>query len=141
VYAVASRVASAPAAAAGAYRGEAPHLLELAGMDLSDIRSGVLVKAVKAGDTVVEEIIRDAARWLGVAIGNVVNLLGPDVVILGGGLVEAMPELYVEEVERSAMARVMPSFEGSFKVVAAELADDATVMGAAAWAQDAAAGT
>jgi hypothetical protein len=30
----------------------------------------------------------------------------------------------------------MPSFAGSFKVVAAELADDATVMGAAAWAQD-----
>lgn len=136
VEAVASRLAISAAAAAAAFRGEAPKLLELAGMDLSNIRSGVLVQAIEGGDHVIEEIVRDAARWLGVAIGNVVNLLGPDVVILGGGLVEAMPELYVEEVKRSAMARVMPSFEGSFKVVAAELADDATVMGAAAWVQD-----
>jgi glucokinase len=137
VEAVASRLAISAAAAAAAYRGEAPKLLESAGgMDLANIRSSVLVDSVNGGDRVVEEIIRDAARWLGIAIGNVVNLLGPDVVILGGGLVEAMPEIYVEEVARSANARVMPSFEGSFKVVAATLADDATVMGAAAWAQD-----
>jgi glucokinase len=65
-----------------------------------------------------------------------VHLLAPDKVVLGGGLVEAMPELITESVRTAAVDRVMPSFAKSFEVVAAELGDDATVMGAAAWAQE-----
>ena len=61
--------------------------------------------------------------------------LAPDVVVLGGGLVEEMPELFVESVRGAANERVMSSFVGSFKVVVAKLGDDAAVMGAAAWAQ------
>ena len=53
---------------------------------------------VKAGDRIIEQIIRQAAEYIGVAVAGVVNLLAPDVVILGGGLVEAMPELFVETV-------------------------------------------
>ena len=91
---VASRLAISAEAASAAYRGEAPHLLEMAGTDLSSIKSGVLAKAIQAGDTVVERIVRNAAQQLGGAIAGVVNLLAPDVVVLGGGLVEAMSDLY-----------------------------------------------
>ena len=134
--AVASRLAIASAAAAAAYRGEAPHLLENSGMDLSNIRSGALADAVTNGDSAVETIVRQAAAWLGVGIGNTVNLLGPDVVVLGGGLVEALPELFLEEVTQSAKACVMPVFESTFDVRVSRLTDDATVAGAAAWAQE-----
>ncbi|MDP6468356.1 MAG: ROK family protein, partial [Pirellulaceae bacterium] len=88
---VASRLAVSAAAAQAAYRGEAPHLLETAGTDLVNIRSGVLAKAIDAGDKVVEEIVRQAALHLGIAIANFVHLFSPDVVVLGGGMVEAMP--------------------------------------------------
>ena len=131
--AVASRLAIAAAAAAAAFRGEAPHLLAAAGTDLNEIRSSTLAEAIKAGDAAVERIVRQAARWVGVAVGNAVNLLGPDTVVLGGGLAEAMPQLFLEEVSASARARAMPSFETTFKVVAAQLGDDATVKGAAGW--------
>jgi len=134
--ALASRLAISAAAAAAAHRGEAPHLLENAGMDLANIRSGVLAASIQAGDKTVERIVRDAADWLGVAIGNVVNLLGPDTVVLGGGLVEALPELLRDRVEKAARRRVMPSFEDSFRVVVAKLGDDATATGAAAWAEE-----
>ena len=56
-------------------------------------------------------------------------------VVLGGGLVEAMTELFVEEVRDAAKHRVLPSLSDSFEVVAAKLGDDAGVMGSAAWAQ------
>jgi len=56
-------------------------------------------------------------------------------VVLGGGLVEAMTELFVDEVSHAAKHRVLPSLSDSFEVVAAELGDDAGVMGTAAWAQ------
>ena len=111
------------------------YLLENAGMDVSKVRSGVLAASLAAGDVAVERILKQAARWIGVAVGNVVNLLGPDIVVLGGGLVEAMPELFCEQVDRSARKRVMPAFEKTFRVVAAELGDDATAAGAAAWAR------
>jgi glucokinase len=133
--AVASRLAIASAAVAAAYRGEAPALLEMAGTDLANIRSKVLVESVKRGDKAVESIIREAARWIGQGTGTLVNLLAPEVVVLGGGLVEAMPELILKEVKAAAREAVMPSFRGSFEIKAAELADDATALGAAAWAR------
>jgi len=106
----ASRLAISAAAAAAAFRGEAPHLLAAAGTDLANIRSGALAEAIQAGDTVIERIVERAARLIGWALGDVVNLLAPDVVVLGGGLVEAMPELMLEGIEEAARERAAPPF-------------------------------
>lgn len=133
--AVASRLAISARAAMAAYRGQAPNLLKEAGTDLANIRSGALSASIRAGDKVVESIVREAARHIGRAAASLVNLIAPDVVVLGGGLVEAMPDLFVSEVENTARRRVLSSFADSFKVVAAKLGDDAGVIGAAAWAQ------
>lgn len=136
--AVASRLAISAAAAQAAFRGQAPHLLELVGTDLGNIRSGTLADAIKAGDKVIEEIVRQAARQLGAAVGGFVNVLAPDAIVLGGGLVEAMPDLYLSEVKKSVQEHVLPSSVMSFRVVPAELGDDACVMGAAAWVESSA---
>jgi glucokinase len=130
----ASRLAISADVALAAFRGEAPHLLAEAGTDLSNIRSNVLAKAIAAGDTVVEQIVRRAANRIGSAVAGVIHLLAPDCIVLGGGMVEAMPQLFVTTVAETANKHVMPSFQDSFKVVAAKLADDATTLGAAAWA-------
>lgn len=133
--AVASRLTVASIAARSVYRGEAPHLQKTCGTDLANIRSGQLADAIKAGDKVIEEIIRHAAHHIGVALVGVIHVIAPDVIVLGGGLVEAMPELYVPEVEKAAVGRVMPAFRGTFKVLATKLGDDAGVLGAVAWAR------
>jgi glucokinase len=131
----ASRLAIAASAAMAAYRGEAPNLLAIAGTDLANIRSGVLADAIRAGDTVVERIVERAARMIGWVVADVVNLLTPDIIVLGGGLVEAMPDIFVEGVEQAVKQRVAPPFAKTFKVTAAKLGDDAAVRGAAAWAE------
>ncbi|MFO7732606.1 MAG: ROK family protein, partial [Candidatus Aminicenantes bacterium] len=131
---VASRLAISAEAAAAVYRGEAPALRDLAGTDLADIKSGTLAKAIKAGDSAVETIVRNAARQLGSAVASVVNLLAPDVVVLGGGLVEALPEIVLGEARKAVRGQAMKAFTGDLKIVAAELGDDATAMGAAALA-------
>lgn len=137
---VASRLAVAAQAAAAAHRGDAPHLAESAGTDLANVRSGALAAAVASGDAVVETLLRDAASHVGLAVSNVINLLAPDVVVLGGGLVEAMPDLFVEACRERAEAEVMAPFRGTFRVAAAERGDDAAVMGAAALAGEEPAG-
>lgn len=132
---VASRLAIASQVARAAYRGDAPHLLQEAGTDLVKIRSGVLSSSISEGDVIVGEIIREAARYIGIAIANAVNLLAPEVVVLGGGLVEAMPEMFIPHAAKSANKRVMPAYKDSFHVVAASLQDDAGVLGAALWVE------
>ena len=133
--AVSSRLAIAAASAQAVFRGHAPILAQLAGSDLANIRSGVLAEAVKKGDKVIEQIIRDAANHIGTAIGGLVHLLAPDVVVLGGGLVEAMPDLYVEQVSIAAKKWVRPTYAKTYEIVATKLGDDASALGAAAWAE------
>jgi len=131
---VASRLAIASNAAKAAFRGEAPYLLENTGLTLSEIRSRAIANSVKHGDKAVQQIVKTAAHYLGVAVGNLVNLLAPDVIVLGGGLVEAMPELLTKQVAASATRTAMTAYENSFEVAPAALGDDAAIMGAAAWA-------
>ncbi len=130
-----SRLKIATEAARAAYRGLAPNLLKTCGTDIAKITSGKLAASIEAGDTAVEEIVKRAAVLLGCGVATVVHLLSPDRIVLGGGLVEAMPELFLKTVKESARRRVLGPYKKSFKVVAAELEDDAGVMGAAAWAR------
>ena len=133
----ASRLAIASDAIAAVYRGQAPALRELVGTDLSDMRSRTLAKAIAAGDEIVEQIVRRAAYLLGTATASMVNLLAPDVVVLGGGLVEALEHIYVMEVREAIAQQAMPFLGRKVKVCAAKLGDHASVMGGAALAQEA----
>lgn len=133
-----SRLAISSAAAVEAFRGNAPVLLAAAGStDMSDIRSGTLAKAIHAGELPIEAIVRNAAALLGISVSNVVDLLAPDVVILGGGLVEKMPELFLEEVRRAVNRCASPVLAEDVEIRIAELGDDAVVIGAGAFAKDA----
>ncbi len=132
---VASRLAISGLAAAAAYRGEAPNLMALAGCDISKMRTGTLAEAVRAGDTVIAEIIKDAASWLGWGVATLVNLLAPDIVLLGGGLVEGFGQVYHKEVSAAVRRHCLPAYHGTFKLTTANLGDDAVASGAAAWAR------
>lgn len=132
---IASRLAISAAAAQAVYRGQAPNLAELCGTDLANIRSAQLAKAIKAGDEVIADIVRTAACRLATGVVTLIHLLAPDVVVLGGGLVEAMPEIYLETVTKEVRRLVLPSLADVYKIVPAELGDEAAVKGAAALAQ------
>jgi glucokinase len=68
------------------------------------------------------------------AVADVVNLLAPDIIVLGGGLVEALPEIVLGEARKAVCGQAMKAFTQDIKIVAAALGDDATAMGAAALA-------
>lgn len=131
----ASRLAIAGEVAKAAYRGEAESVRRAVGTDLSNIRSSTLAQAVEDGDKRVEQILRSAAQAIGRAVGGTVHLLAPDRIVLGGGLVEAMPKLFKSEIEKTARAWVLPAYKDLFEVEIAKLGDDATALGAAAWAR------
>jgi len=129
---VASRLAIAADIAMAAYRGESPIIFESSGTNVAEIRSGLIADAIKAGDKVVDRIVRNAAKRIGEAVATTTNLLAPDIVVLGGGLVEALRDIFLAEVRDAFSKRVMESFAKSTEITVASLGDDATVMGAAA---------
>jgi len=131
---VCSRLAIASEAVTAAYRGQAPHILETCGTDMGKITSSKIVAAIENGDVAIEKIVKQAACRLGSGVATVVQLLAPEVIVLGGGLVEAMPELFLEVLEKSVHEKVLAPFRGQYRIVKAELGDDAGVQGAAAWA-------
>ncbi|XZE44010.1 ROK family protein [Pirellulaceae bacterium SH467] len=131
----ASRLAIAAECAKLAYRGEAPNLLRAVGTDIAQIRSKVLAASIRDGDKAVENVVRQAAQTVGYAVVNLVHMLCPEVIILGGGLVEALEGLYLDEVNRIAKKNILPCYSGMFEIKMAKLGDDAGAMGAALWGQ------
>ncbi len=132
---MASRLSIAGAAAQAAYRGQAPYLLAKFGTDLADIRSGAISDSVENGDKAVSEIVENACGYLALSVVTIVSLLAPDVIVFGGGLIEAMGKRMLPEIESLARARVLDSLKDTFVIKEALLGDDAGVLGAAALAR------
>jgi glucokinase len=129
--ALASRLAIAKEAAVLAAQGEAPWLLKNAGTDIGNIRSGVIAQSIGNGDKPIERVVRRAARYLGVAMGSLVNIFSPEAIILGGGLIEKLEDLYMEETVKAMKKNSFTFMSKNVKVLPAALGDDAAVMGAA----------
>jgi glucokinase len=69
------------------------------------LKSGDLSDAVAAGDLVALKEVQRAAHYLGVGLGSLINALGPEIVIVGGGVAGALGEPYLELVRSAARAR------------------------------------
>ena len=100
-------------------------------------RSKYLKKALANHDKVTEEAIDRACHYLAVATGNLINTISPDVVIFGGGVVEATGDLFrdkvLEEIDRYCMTSIRPTVE----LKTAALGDDSNIYGSLAMIHDA----
>jgi glucokinase len=99
--------------------------------DLSQVTALQVNQAALAGDALAAEIMRDAAGALGFALGNVICLMNPQRIIIGGGVSKAGP-LYFETVRAAARANVMPQLRVAVDIVPAALGDQAPLWGALA---------
>lgn len=131
VEAIASRGAISRRLAAAIAAGE-PTSLAAEVKDEADLTSGVIRRAWEAGDELTRRVIAETQEVMGLLIASVINLLDPEGVILGGGLVESLGDAYVEPVRRCAYAHsFLADRAEEVKILRAALGDDATVLGAA----------
>lgn len=101
------------------------------------LSSQMLKSAYDKGDAVGVKVINRSARSLGAGLGSLVNLLGPEMIILGGGLIEAMGSEFIKRIDRATRKVAFESCARDLKIVKAELGDDAGVIGAALLAREA----
>jgi glucokinase len=109
---------------------------EWKGVDLQSVKSSLLADYYQRDDPVAVQLVDDAARALGAAIGSVLNLLSPEVVVLGGGVAGALGDSFLERVWEIASRYALPGATQGVRFVAAELEDDSGIIGAAAYARE-----
>lgn len=100
-------------------------------IDLANLRAGQLAEAFAAGDPLTRETLIEAARYLGLGIGNIITILGPDRIVLGGGVLEKLGKELIDDVRAAARDATFPpaSFFDT-EMVLSTLGDDAVALGA-----------
>ncbi|MFM7215211.1 MAG: ROK family protein [Verrucomicrobiota bacterium] len=115
--------------------GEKTVLTEMLGDGLADLKSGDLRKALRKGDKLVEKVVESAAEFTGIAIANLINILNPEVVVLGGGVIDALEEEMMSIITETALDYAMPGTIKGVEILASKLGDNAGITGAAVLAK------
>ena len=115
--------------------GQTTLLTELAGPELREIKSNHLRKAIARGDTFVESVVREATGMVGAAIASLINIVNPEIVVVGGGMIEQMEDLMLPILRAKAEEYSHPGVRKGIDIVASRLADDAGIVGAAVFAR------
>jgi len=132
---LASRTAIARRIQAAVKEGQKTLLTGLVGDDLPDLRSGDLRKAIRRGDKLAEKVVEEAAEYIGIAVANVINLINPEVVVLGGGVIDALEEEMLAIIVETAHDYAMQGTDKGIDIVASALGDDAGITGGAVLAK------
>ncbi len=93
-------------------------------------KSKYLKKAIEAGDAVVMEAVNRACHYLAVATGNMINTISPDVVVYGGGVMEAVGDVFLQKILAEVNLYAMPSIIDTVELKTAALGDDSVLCGA-----------
>lgn len=104
-------------------------------VDLATVKSSLLADFYQKDDPIAVQLIDDAARAIAAGIGSCLNLLSPEVIVLGGGLAGALGESFAERVWELASRHALPGAAKGVRFVPASLGDDAGIVGAAAYAR------
>ena len=116
-------------------KGKKSVLSELTGGDLGAIRSGVLAKAVRLNDELTLKVFKKVTKYLGIGIGSIVNFLNPEMIVLGGGVVEALDDTFLDDIRDATEKYSLPNTLDGVQIVRAELGDNSGILGAAALAR------
>jgi len=133
--ALASRTAIFKKVKAAVKDGRKTLLMDNGGNSLTKIRSGKLRRAIEDEDKLSIKVLNETCFYTGLAIANLCNLLNPEVVVLGGGLVEQLHATMMPIVREVALERIMPGAR-HVRIMATSLGDDAGITGAAILAHD-----
>ena len=109
-------------------------LLSLAGGDPEEITAETVAEAFRAGDPLARQLVSEVGAALAAGAGSIANSLNPCVLVLGGGVIEGIPEL-VELVRDGIEERALDAALRELEIVEARLGVLAPAIGAATWAR------
>lgn len=128
---VASAVAISRRAVKRLQQGQPSLISQKVDGDLDRVIGTTVIEAADEGDTLARETLAEAGRYLGLAIGNLVNLLNPSMVVVGGGTTRA-GHMLMNPLRETVMARALPSLRERVQILQTPLGEDSCPLGGAA---------
>ncbi len=98
--------------------------------NIDKVNETIIFEAARKGDSIARQILRDEGRYLGIGVANVVNLLNPEAVIVGGKIIEA-GELVLDSLKNTVKNRALSYPYEHINIMPSELGKDGVVIGAA----------
>jgi len=109
--------------------GDLSRVVERAG-GLDKITAAHVFDGARTGDGVAISVVRDTARYIGMAVANLVALFDPEITVVGG-LVADAADLLLEPVRQETLKRVSPALGEHLRLEASALGERAVAIGAA----------
>ncbi len=100
------------------------------------IKSGTLKNAVDENDKVVIKRISDSCETIGEVLAGLANLMNFDMIVLAGGLIEALDKFMLPLIKTSFDNHVLKDSAYGLKILASKLADDAAIYGGICLAEE-----
>ncbi|PYV46226.1 MAG: hypothetical protein DMG92_18555 [Acidobacteria bacterium] len=107
----------------------------LAQFEVSKITAHEVAAAARQGDRLALDIFSRAGRFLGFGVANLVSILDPEIVVLGGGMAAAA-DLYLDALQTAMFERAQPIAAKKVSIVVSKIADTANLLGCARLAWD-----
>jgi glucokinase len=117
------------------FRDRSSSLSRLASPDKGELTPEIIAAEAIRGDDFALMMIEQTARWIGLAVANVINLLNLDMVVLGGGVMVA-GDLLLAPIIETVRRRAFAAMAAHCRIVAALLGGQAGVIGGAMLARD-----
>lgn len=93
------------------------------------IKSRALLNAVQKGDKVVINRMKEAAQITGQVLSSIQNLMNFDMIVLGGGVIEALGKFYIPLIKDEFYKHALEDSSKNLKIVQSKLGDDAAIFG------------
>lgn len=112
-------------------KGKSETIYNLAGGDITKIKSKVILEAVNKKEKDVIEVLKRSAYYLGIAISNLTFAFNPEIVIIGGGIIEKLKEnFYFETIKKSAHENIKLNIKKP-EIKVAQLGSNSAIIGIA----------
>ena len=108
--------------------GEPSLVLELAGGRIEDVTAETVAAAARKSDPLALDVVDDVVTYLGMGIANIVSILNPEVVVLGGGLFQA-GDVFLEPVRREFKRWAQPLAARAVRIERSTLGENAGLYG------------
>ena len=98
--------------------------------DFSKISAGDVLQGARSGDGVSVSVMRDTAKYIGMAVANLATMFDPEMIVLGG-IIASSGDIMLEAIKSELSRRMLPQQLEQINVVLSSLGDDAVAIGAA----------
>ncbi len=98
--------------------------------EIDDITIETIVEAAKKGDIAAKNILLEAARYLGIAVSELVNILNPSVIVLGKEFVK-YADLVIDDIKKIVHTKALNYSASKVKIIASQIGEKTSTLGAA----------